>query len=87
MRDCNQVFTVFGGSYVAESHGFDRRLDRLPQKEAGKRSATGTAVVAGLLILGITTATAMKATRSLDGLWAHTTSSSWTLAGFEDALY
>jgi hypothetical protein len=74
---------------VAEARGPERQFDRVPAKEPGKHSSARTAVLAGLLILGITTATAtaMKAARSLDGLWAHSGSSSWTLAGFEDALY
>ena len=85
MRDCNhsQVFTVFGGSYVTERHGFNH----LPPKERSPRSSTKLAAVAGLLILGITTATAMKVTRSPDGLWAQHSRSTWAVAAFEDALY
>lgn len=85
MRDCspNQLFTVFGGSYVTENHGFSH----LPEAESKGSSSARIALAAGLLMLGITTATATRATRSLDGLWAHTSHSTWAVAAFEDALY
>lgn len=84
MRDHrqNQMFTVFGGSYVTEQHG----SNQLPRREHGNRSTAKVAAVAGLLILGITTATAMKA-RSPDGFWGHRSSASLIVAGIEDAFY
>ena len=81
MRDCNhsQAFTVFGGSYVTESHGFNC----LPQAEGRKRSGVKMVAVASLLMLGVTGATAMK--KVWDGGQSHR--AGWVVAGFGDALY
>lgn len=38
-------------------------------------------------MLGITTATAMKAYRSLEGASAYRAGVNWVLAGIQDALY
>ena len=85
MRDSRheQVFTVFGGSYIAEDHG----NASLPLHEGGKRSLTKAAIVAGLLAFGATTATAMKAPRVFGGFWSNNAHATWMVAGFEDAVY
>lgn len=84
MRDHSQdqVFTVFGGAYVAEHHEFNQ-----PACERATRSGGKIAAVAGILLLAITTATAMKANRALEGASADRAGVNWALAGFEDALY
>jgi hypothetical protein len=85
MRDFNhsQTFTVFGGAYVGESHG----ASHLVPVETRKRSVAKIAAVAGLLIFGITTATATKAPRGIDGLRQQPSHYTWMTAGIEDALY
>jgi hypothetical protein len=82
----NQAFTVFGGAYVTEDHGSSNCL---PAIQGNKRSAAKMAVVAGLLMFGITAATATKATRtSWDGMRPQASSySTWMTASFADAVY
>ena len=56
--DENQVFTVFGGAYLAESRG-----DRFPQ--GPKKGLTGkVAALLGVLLIGATTAVAATALSS-----------------------
>jgi hypothetical protein len=85
MRDCNhsQCFTVFGGAYVSENHG----SSHLGPVEGRSHSVARIAAVAGILMLGISAATATKATRGLDGLRPQPAQSSWMAAGFADAVY
>ncbi len=53
-----QVFTVFGGTYLAESRG-----DRFPQ-EPKRGSAGKVAALLGVLLMGATTAVAATAISS-----------------------
>jgi len=74
------MFTVFGGAYVAESHD--------PVAISTKRTARSGAkwaVVAGALMVGITTAAATKAVRTAENAW--TKAPSVVTAAFEDAVY
>ena len=82
MRDSNQYFTVFGGSYITESHG----CHGLPQPES-KRSVAKAMAVAGLLMLGVTTATATKLSWPTGGLWVRGPQTISVASGMEDALY
>jgi hypothetical protein len=85
MNHCShtQVFTVFGGSYISESHG----SASLPLTEGKSRSVTKMAAVIGLLALGLSTATATKAPSARGALWLQSAHSSWTAAGFELPVY
>ena len=85
MRDFShsQTFTVFGGAYVGEGHG----SSQLVPVEGRKRSVATIAAVAGLLMFGISAATATKATRGADGLRLQPSHYTWMVAGFEDAVY
>lgn len=84
MRDFSQdqYFTVFGGSYLTEAHG----SHGLPQPES-HRSAAKAIAVAGLLMLGVTTATATKLSWPTGGLWDRGAPSISVAASLEDALY
>jgi hypothetical protein len=86
MRSDTQAFTVFGGAYVGEGHGSSSYL---PAPEGNKRSAAKVLMVAGLMIFGVTAATATKATRtSWDGMRPQASSySTWMTANFADAVY
>jgi hypothetical protein len=86
MRNHPQAFTVFGGAYVGEDHGSSSSH---LATQGNKRSAAKTLMVAGLLIFGVTAATATKATRiSWDGMRPQASSySTWMTASFADALY
>src|SRR5215204_3362855 len=76
-----QAFTVFGGAYVTENHGSSSHLQAT---QGNKRSAAKMLVVAGLLMFGISAATATKATRtSWDGMRPQASSySTWMTASF-----
>jgi hypothetical protein len=82
-----QAFTVFGGAYVGEDHGSSSHL----QAAQGNKPLSGAKVlvVAGLLMFGITAATATKATRtSWDGMRPQASSySTWMTSSFADAVY
>ena len=84
--DHTQAFTVFGGAYVGENHGASSYL---PAPQGHKRSAATMLTVAGLLIFGVTAATATKATRtSWDGMRPQASSySTWMTSSFADAVY
>ena len=84
MRDSNhsQFFTVFGGSYITESHGFHG----LPQPEP-KHSVAKALAVAGVLMMGVTTATATKLSWPADGLWDRGARAISVAFGYEDACY
>jgi hypothetical protein len=87
MRSDNhtQAFTVFGGAYVTEDHGSYSYLPTAPRNKRAKRTAV---VVAGLLMFGISAATATKATRtSWEGMRPQASHSTWMTANFADALY
>jgi hypothetical protein len=81
-----QAFTVFGGAYVGEDHGSSGYL---PATKGNKRSAAKMLMVAGLLMFGITAATATKTARtSWDGMRPQASSySTWMTASFADAVY
>ena len=82
MRTCQQaqMFTVFGGAYVVESHDPMAASTRRPARSGAK-----WAVVAGALMLGITTAAATKVIRTGENAW--TKAPSVVMAAFEDAVY
>jgi hypothetical protein len=87
MRDFqSQIFTVFGGAYIGEDHGA-AQLPLHPTKDGQGHRVAKAAVVIGLLALGLTTATAMKAPRLFGGPWAHHPHATWMVTGFEEALY
>jgi hypothetical protein len=81
-----QAFTVFGGAYVTEDHGSSSYF---PAAQGNKRSAAKMLVVAGLLMFGISAATATKASRtSWDGMRPQASSySTWMTSSFAEALY
>lgn len=79
----SQSFTVFGGAYVTEDHG----SSHLPPEASRTLSAARIAAVAGLLMFGISTATATKATRFWDGMRPQASHSTWMTAHFENAVY
>jgi hypothetical protein len=81
-----QAFTVFGGAYVTEGHGSSSCL---PVIQGNRRSTARMVMVAGLLMFGVTAATATKATRtSWDGMRPQASSySTWMTASFADAVY
>jgi hypothetical protein len=81
MNAHTQMFTVFGGSYVAENH--DNRPTPQGRKNGSKKLAIGLALV----LLGATAATAAKSTRLPDGFWARGPMSGMMVAHFEDAVY
>lgn len=81
-RSQAQLFTVFGGSYVPEAHG----TSMFPANDGRKRSGAKWLAVAGLLMVGVTTAAATKA-RLPENAWAKTPSAITMVASFEDAVY
>jgi hypothetical protein len=83
MRDhSHSQFTVFGGSFITEDHG----CHCLPQPES-KRSAAKAIAVAGLLMLGVTTATATKLNWPAGGLWDRGPHIISVASGLEDSVY
>ena len=86
MRNHPQAFTVFGGAYVGEDHGSSSSH---LAAQGSKPSAAKVLMVAGLLMFGITAATATKATRTWDnGMRPQASSySTWMTSSFADAVY
>jgi hypothetical protein len=74
------MFTVFGGAYVVENHD-----PMAAPRKATARSGAKWAVVAGALMLGITTAAATKTVRTHENAW--TKAPSVVMAAFDDAVY
>jgi hypothetical protein len=85
-NNTHQAFTVFGGAYVTEDHGCPSWM---PAERSNKRSAAKIVMVVGLLMVGLSAATATKATRtSWDGMRPQASSySTWMTASFADAVY
>ena len=84
MRGRDQMFTVFGGSYVSEAH------DHIPQRRTSRSIGPLAAVFVALILGTATTAGAIAATKRIhsSGYWFSTASYSITgTAGYEDAFY
>jgi hypothetical protein len=83
MRDSNQaqLFTVFGGAFVAETHDHVR-----PRKKAAAAGPLAAVLVA--LVLGTaTTAGAIAATKRIQSAGFGLSYKTIQMAVFEDALY
>ena len=83
MRDCNraQMFTVFGGAYVLENHAEETR------HQTNKYSGAKWIAMAGILALGLTTATASKHAQVPENAWAKSPSKVLMVNGYAEALY
>jgi hypothetical protein len=84
-----QAFTVFGGAYVTEDHGSSGYLPVTQSKATQTDRSAKVLIVMGLLMVGITTATATMATRtSWNGMRPQASSySTWMTGSFAEALY
>jgi hypothetical protein len=78
MRKSDQIFTVFGGAYVAESH------DRVPQRRSASPFA---AVIVALLLGSATTAGAITTLSSVQSGYAFSFPKAIGVMPIEVALY
>jgi hypothetical protein len=89
-HDTAQIFTLFGGAYVPESHGACRTVRERKTGSLGPMAA----VLAALLVGSVTTAAAISVTsrvQATSDIWGPTPPpmlmKSPGMIGFEDALY